>query len=100
MVRIPAMKSPLYLMENLPSGQLPPVLGVGLSALCLQKKEIRKKKEVVSQSSEIDVGPLLHADSFASCFGSDCMDLKALVTCVLLQSYLFDTILDNTISLI
>ena len=38
-VRIPAVKSPLYLTENLSSGQLPPMLGVGLSAFCLQKKK-------------------------------------------------------------
>ena len=34
----PGCDSPLYLTKNLSGGQLPPVLGIGLSAFCLKKK--------------------------------------------------------------
>ena len=41
----PVVKSPLYLTENLPCGQLPPMLGVGLSAFYLKKKKVEKRFE-------------------------------------------------------
>ena len=46
-VRFPAVESPLYLMENLPGGQPPPVLSYWLVGLLSQKK--KGKKEWSSQ---------------------------------------------------
>ena len=39
------MKSPLYLTENLPSGELPPVLWRRPLSLLSQKKFLKRKKK-------------------------------------------------------